>query len=255
MKNRIPLLLISSFIILASCGKKQDYFALDPIGPALTANNNPTTNQIYDLEFYRYVFAQRMEISLAATNNISIALDSNLSGTSVIGVCEQAGNLKRITLNPSFWNNSIVTNEGREELILHEFGHCYLGRDHLTATVISIENPMLLVNTSIMNSYFIDPFVYKANWKAYMHELKNPGYTAQSYYGIPGRGNAINPHSEWDGAIFSAYFANLTNNSTMDSNALRTYNLQSDEVTDPFGNKVKLVNDDRYGNITDLDCD
>ena len=182
-------------------------------------------------------------------------MDANLSGTSTIGTCAQGGNIKRITLNPSFWNNVNTNNEDREQLIMHEFGHCYLGRGHLSDSVPSMEEPTHIISVSIMNPYFLNTTIYKANWKNYMYELQNPGQYRPEYYLVLDRNGIANPYGEWDGTLFSAYFANLASNSTMDNNALRTYNLKSSVVIDPFGNKVKLVTDDRYNDISQLDCD
>jgi len=86
---------------------------------------------------------------------IQIAGLSNY-GSSVIGLCESGTNLRRVTLNPSFWNS--VNDTQKELLVHHELGHCVLYRGHDTSTtasgaVDSIMYPVIMSSSTYLNNY------------------------------------------------------------------------------------------------------
>ena len=54
----------------------------------------------------------------------------------VLGQCNyQRNNHNRVTVDESFWNNT--SDQGREFVVFHELGHCFLLRDHLETTSLN----------------------------------------------------------------------------------------------------------------------
>lgn len=77
-------------------------------------------------------------------------------GSSVIGLCETAGTLRRVTFDPDFWN--AVSETQRELLAHHELGHCVLYRRHRsdlmsTGAYASIMYPIIMGSTTYKNNY------------------------------------------------------------------------------------------------------
>ena len=56
-----------------------------------------------------------------------------ISENRVLGQCNyQRNNYNRVTVDESFWNST--GDRGREFVVFHELGHCFLLRDHLETT-------------------------------------------------------------------------------------------------------------------------
>jgi hypothetical protein len=77
-------------------------------------------------------------------------------GSSVIGLCETGGGLRRVTFDPDFWNN--VDETQRELVAHHEFGHCILYRAHNSSTLssgkyASFMYPIIMSNATYTNNY------------------------------------------------------------------------------------------------------
>lgn len=54
----------------------------------------------------------------------------------VLGQCNyQRNNHNRVTVDESFWNNT--SDRGREFVVFHELGHCFLLRDHLETAALN----------------------------------------------------------------------------------------------------------------------
>ena len=85
-----------------------------------------------------------------------------------LGVCYNSGGLKKsspsfIRIRQDWWQNASLLS--REALILHELGHCVLGRGH---------NDELFPDgreKSLMNSYLLRDRVYGPNREYYLKEL------------------------------------------------------------------------------------
>ncbi len=80
----------------------------------------------------------------------------NSYGSSVIGLCETGGGLRRVTYDPDFWNS--VSDTQRELLSHHELGHCVLYRGHDTTlrsggSYDSIMYPIIMGSSTYLNGY------------------------------------------------------------------------------------------------------
>ncbi|MBU6375500.1 MAG: hypothetical protein KGQ59_05850 [Bdellovibrionales bacterium] len=84
-------------------------------------------------------------------------------GSSVIGLCETSGSLRRVTFSPTFWDS--VDETQRELLAHHELGHCVLYRPHRTE-ILSDGSYASLMYPFIMRSS-----TYTANYDYYQNEL------------------------------------------------------------------------------------
>jgi hypothetical protein len=86
-------------------------------------------------------------------------------GSSTIGLCESGTRLRRVTLNPSFWNS--VSDTQKELLVHHELGHCVLYRPHRSdllsgGAYASIMYPVIMASST-----------YTSNYNYYQQELFN----------------------------------------------------------------------------------
>ncbi|HLE01003.1 MAG TPA: hypothetical protein VJB59_12120 [Bdellovibrionota bacterium] len=80
----------------------------------------------------------------------------NTYGSSVIGLCESGGTMRRVTFDPDFWNS--VSDTQRELLAHHELGHCVLYRPHRndvlsTGAYASIMYPIIMGSSTYLNNY------------------------------------------------------------------------------------------------------
>lgn len=76
-------------------------------------------------------------------------------GVYVIGLCETGSGLRRVTLDPDFWNN--VSDTQRGLLLHHELGHCVLYRAHRSdllssGAYASIMYPIIMTSTTYLNN-------------------------------------------------------------------------------------------------------
>lgn len=144
-----------------------------PTGTA-TPSPVPTSGQLYkgpaDVEKYVLKFIDDAKIQgidvLPDMKNplleIRIAkLDSY--GSSVIGLCETAGNQRRVTFDPDFWD--AVSEPQRELLAHHELGHCVLYRRHRSDLLDSG------AYASIMYPIIMSSSTYDKNYAYYQEEL------------------------------------------------------------------------------------
>ena len=84
-------------------------------------------------------------------------------GSSVIGLCESGGNMRRVTFEPTFWNS--VDDTQKELLVHHELGHCVLYRAHRTDLLPSG------ADASIMYPVIMTDSTYTTNANYYLTEL------------------------------------------------------------------------------------
>jgi hypothetical protein len=76
-----------------------------------------------DKEFIPHVLSF---IARAEKNGVDVNLSDQ--GDSFVGMCFYKD--YKIGISPKFWNSPEVTNLTKQELIMHELGHCVLGRVH-----------------------------------------------------------------------------------------------------------------------------
>lgn len=80
-------------------------------------------------QFEEEAFARGIEIDLRAAN--ITAQIQEIDEHRVLGQCNYAFRRfspNRVTIDEAFWNRS--SNRGREFVVFHELGHCYLNRAH-----------------------------------------------------------------------------------------------------------------------------
>ncbi|MFN7685029.1 MAG: hypothetical protein ACK5QT_06415 [Oligoflexia bacterium] len=139
-----------------------------------TLYQGPQGLEKYVLKFIEDAQAQGLDVVPELTNpglEIRIAsLDSY--GSSVIGLCQTGGGVRRVTFDPDFWNQ--VSETQRELLAHHEFGHCMLFRGHRT-TVLTSGVPASIMYPSIFSSS-----TYTNNYDYYQAELFGQALTRQS---------------------------------------------------------------------------
>lgn len=80
----------------------------------------------------------------------------------VIGLCEQVGRIRTVTIDRSFWKRSGY--EDQKGLIFHELGHCILDRDHEDGVFTTSQR-----NKSLMSSYTFDNWMSDEDY--YLEEL------------------------------------------------------------------------------------
>lgn len=117
-----------------------------------------------DPKFDSYV--QLFENTYGIEVNVSIVF-KDITDEDVAGQCWYT-TPRKIEIDTPYWNE--ITELGREQLILHELGHCVLNLDHNDAvgTIGAWSN----VPVSIMNSvHFGDAPWYRDNREYYLQEL------------------------------------------------------------------------------------
>lgn len=82
--------------------------------------------------------------------------------SNLLGSCYKEGNIRSITVSPARWK--YLNAGGREQLVMHEYGHCFLDREHLDDKANG--NPV-----SLLTTYQMDGAVYLANREYYLTEL------------------------------------------------------------------------------------
>lgn len=111
-------------LVLSACGRKGQ------VDPAFSA----------------YVRDFETKIGVPVTN-VDIKFGKLKAPT--IGMCYDGGQFNQIQIDPDFWQT--MNEDGREQLMYHELGHCVLGQGHNNETAI-LDN--MNVEGSIMNSYW-----------------------------------------------------------------------------------------------------
>ena len=123
--------------------------------PFTVHNINPEFRD--NVQLFESLYNIKVNVSIRFSDNLS----SNVNGKCKAFVPNYAGNI--IEINSSFWDNSNFY--GRQQVLLHELGHCVLGLKHRDTMLNGIP-------TSIMNSYsFGNSSIYKDNLQYYYNEL------------------------------------------------------------------------------------
>lgn len=119
-----------------------------------------------DKEFDSYV--QTFETTYNIPVNVSIMF-KDIADDTIAGQCWYS-EPRKIEIDTPYWNE--ITELGREQLIMHELGHCVLNLDHdeTIGTVGAWHN----VPMSIMYpSHFGDDPWYRDNRAYYLQEMKH----------------------------------------------------------------------------------
>jgi hypothetical protein len=83
-----------------------------------------------------------------------------------VGVCITGGNQPIVKIDPEYWEEA---DEGeREALIMHEYGHCILDRNHVNS-MVTMEG--LKIPKSVMHSHTFSGSIYLKFKTYYMKEL------------------------------------------------------------------------------------
>ena len=104
---------------------------------------------------------------VGTTINPEIRIDFHPLPEGVIAQCYSSGFDRWIYVNPDWWIK--LDDNGREEVIIHELGHCVLGRAHRDGTIKDGTRPI-----SIMATYAFDAKIFNENKQAYYNELMHP---------------------------------------------------------------------------------
>jgi hypothetical protein len=140
----------------------------DPSGsPAPTGKlySGPAEVEKYVVKFVDDAKAHGVNVLPNMSNPTLTIQFASLSsyGSSVIGLCETTGSLRRVTFSPTFWNSASETQ--RELLAHHELGHCVLYRPHKTSLLSSG------AYASIMYPIILASSTYLGNQEYYLNEL------------------------------------------------------------------------------------
>lgn len=133
--------------------------------PTAKVYNGPAEVEKYVTKFIADALIQKVDVlpdMKSPMLEIRIAsLDAY--GSSVIGLCETGGNLRRVTFDPDFWNSVSETQKGL--LTHHELGHCVLYRPHRSDLLSSG------AYASIMYPIIMSSTTYTKNAAYYLEEL------------------------------------------------------------------------------------
>lgn len=142
--NAKTMLAMAIILVLSACGRKGQ------IDPAFSV--------------YVRDFETKIGVSV---NNVDIKFGKLKAPT--IGVCYDGGQFNQIRIDPDFWET--MDENGKEQLMYHELGHCVLGLGH-NNELSTLDN--MNVEGSIMNSYWFGNAGYYAKYKEnYKKALKH----------------------------------------------------------------------------------
>lgn len=116
------------------------------------------------------------------TSKLSIVYNSSLSGGAILAQCfidpNHPERMQKIEVNPSFWTPS-RSSDAKEYVLYHELGHCLLSRDHDNSQVQTKEG--IMINKSIMASYYSKTDYYVNNYNLYLKELYTKAMPTVAY--------------------------------------------------------------------------
>ncbi len=141
--DRCKALVVALTLVLASCGTAK----IAEVDPKL---------QPYVDEFSKY-FGMKVDWVPTTFKDLK---------DNWVGVCITGGDSPVVQIDPGYWEEA---DEGeREALIMHEYGHCVLDRDHDDAmvTISGVKIPK-----SVMNAYTFSGIIYLKYKDYYMKEL------------------------------------------------------------------------------------
>lgn len=114
------------------------------------------------------VYVDKFEQTIG--ESVEIDIDYNHLEYPIVGRClKWTDGYKNIEIDPTHWPE--VLDVEKEELILHELGHCILDRDH-DQSMLSIDGYYLIPKTIMYPYLFGREYALYENY--YLSELKNP---------------------------------------------------------------------------------
>lgn len=185
---------------LISCGGSKDVSGpIQPVPPA--PKNIPPCEALYTGPSDVCPFVRNF-ISDAIDNHRDVVPDFNnpkleiqiasLSqyGAGVIGLCEDSTNLRRITFDPEYWNDT-QSADNKEILSHHELGHCILYRPHDTLIGSLPDSIDTIHELSIMYPFMITGSQFDVHRPYYHAELFFQAATVNPGNPIPFNKNNI----------------------------------------------------------------
>jgi hypothetical protein len=157
------ILFVISTVSHAKCGKDIKYTEVNP-GP-----KNPKVFEPYKKIFRLYAESRNYHADMSEINmwfeDITCP-NKDKDKLCVVGLCHSdiLGEIRDITIDRQEWKNASYLS--REQLLMHEFGHCVLGRSHKDDVDPKTKRPL-----SIMTPDTISDGFYEAYQKEYIDEL------------------------------------------------------------------------------------
>lgn len=131
--------IIFALLVLSSCG---------PYIPDTPVVVDPRAEQAYALVVELYAFYN----AYLDDRGLTVKVET-LDNPDTAGVCKTSLSNPVITLSKEYWLDKGTTDEDREQLLLHEIGHCIHGMHH-------VENPFA---PGIMSMRVLNRAYYKRN--------------------------------------------------------------------------------------------
>jgi hypothetical protein len=156
MKSNILFFLA---VITSACGSSSDITLTTPA---------PVVSVQPEFQSYVQAFVETaaQEGKPVTITNLIVKMTPTLDNDAdagVVGLCTQGPYTNpTIQIGQNYWDT--VDNDGRQDLVFHELGHCVLNRVHRP----DLDNGVQL---SIMNPYVMDDPLYSDNLLQYYHEL------------------------------------------------------------------------------------
>jgi hypothetical protein len=143
--------------VLLNCTKESQFNPTTPYTGLVDARLIPYFNAFTDEAALRGVHVSFVDFPI--TGNLREIAEDNIAGT-----CNyHSYDPNVVTIDLAYWNSS--SNLGREMVVFHELGHCYLGRKHLetafsNGVCASIMNSgtsgCVLAYTAANRDYYLD---------------------------------------------------------------------------------------------------
>lgn len=148
------LLIVALFII--GCGSKpKDHFRHVPSPAPFKYSLEAEFIPYYE----RFTDVYKVDVKYVA----GWFADTNSHSENAVGICySYTDGSRRIEIDPDYWANS--SDDGKEQLMFHELGHCALNLDHNETTID-------LKNYGIIPASIMWPYTFGENW--YYAELKD----------------------------------------------------------------------------------
>lgn len=121
--NYFYLMVFLFTFLLSGCAKEK-------------VNNIP--DEFVDLVLEFIDEGERRGVSLNYEDlGLTISLEENLDDPPLLGYCKSRKNSKTVVISREFWESRNISFESKKSLLFHELGHCLLGREHRSDTIIA----------------------------------------------------------------------------------------------------------------------
>lgn len=149
-------ILLLTLLLLTSCGKV--------INDVLVKDNEPDHHETHP-DFYPYIDLFEKYYGQIKT---PIIYGNAKDNQSWVGVCTKwsNSNYTEITIDKEYWDNASET--AREQLILHELGHCEFNKGHNDKRMYDCPESVM---TTYVFSYYELTNCFEPNFKYYIDKL------------------------------------------------------------------------------------